>query len=226
MDPSSSKHLVTTKQQDYLQQDPPLRGQNYVCLSFVSPEDVIQKKEHAFFSEFLKGFASDMTVMFDSLTAKFRDQAQVVDMLNGVRKVHDHIFDPVALKSQYDHFVSQNVDRLEREYYESNGFQTCVRGIKVRGTYETLHDAKQRASAIQKFDSLHNVYVAEVGCWCPWSPKPADIEQQEYMETQLNTLVKGYQHSREEASSFFEQQQREAVASASLASTVPVFDRE
>ena len=194
---------TSTKECDYLQQDPPLRGQNYVCLSFVSPEDVIEAKERVFFGEFLKGFSGDMTLMFDSLAAKFQDQAHVVDMLNSIRKVHDHVFDPKELKAQYDHFVSQNSDRLEKEYYESNGFQTSVRGIKIRGTYETLHDAKQRAAAIQKFDSQHNVYVAEVGCWCPWSPKAADIEHQEYMETQLNTLVKGHQESRAEAASIF-----------------------
>jgi len=32
---------------DYLDIDPPINGQNYVCLSFVSPEDVIEDR-HAF----------------------------------------------------------------------------------------------------------------------------------------------------------------------------------
>ena len=30
--------------EDYLEVDPPVPGQNYVCLSFVSPEDMIRKK--------------------------------------------------------------------------------------------------------------------------------------------------------------------------------------
>ena len=32
-------------QEDYLEVDDPINGQNYVCLSFVSPETLIQNKE-------------------------------------------------------------------------------------------------------------------------------------------------------------------------------------
>ena len=195
---------VSVKEHDYLQQDPPLRGQNYVCLSFVSPEDVIKRKEITFFNAFLTEFSREMTTMFDSLSARFQNDAPVIDMLKGVRTVHDHIFDATALAAQFEHFTTQNRDRLEKEYYETNGFQTSVRGIKVRGAYETLHDAKQRALSIQKFDNKHNVFVAEVGCWCPWSPFAAELESQEYMETQLNTLVKGYDESRASADANFD----------------------
>ena len=31
-----------TTETDYLDIDPPINGQNYVCLSFVSPEDIIE----------------------------------------------------------------------------------------------------------------------------------------------------------------------------------------
>jgi hypothetical protein len=41
----SSEDVVSTKEIDYLDEDKPLRGQNYVCLSFISPEDVLIDKE-------------------------------------------------------------------------------------------------------------------------------------------------------------------------------------
>jgi hypothetical protein len=34
-------------------------------------------------------------------------------------------------------------------------------------------------------DNKFNVYV-QGGCWCPWSPNPDDITDQEYAETNLN----------------------------------------
>ena len=44
---------------DYLDVDPPIPGQNYVCLSFVSPEDMIKKKEAYVMKNFLKKINTD-----------------------------------------------------------------------------------------------------------------------------------------------------------------------
>lgn len=44
---------------DYLDVDPPIPGQNYVCLSFVSPDDIIKQKETYVMKSFLKKLVSD-----------------------------------------------------------------------------------------------------------------------------------------------------------------------
>ena len=44
---------------DYLDVDPPIPGQNYVCLSFVSPDDIIKQKETYVMKNFLKKLVSD-----------------------------------------------------------------------------------------------------------------------------------------------------------------------
>ena len=41
---------------DFLDEDDEIRGQNYVLLSFLSPEKVLQNKERHFFNEFLKDY--------------------------------------------------------------------------------------------------------------------------------------------------------------------------
>ena len=41
----STSPVVYTKETDYLDEDKPIRGQNYVCLSFLSPEDVLANKD-------------------------------------------------------------------------------------------------------------------------------------------------------------------------------------
>jgi len=39
---------------DLLEEDKPIAGQKFVCVSFCSPEEILKKKEMFFFEEFLK----------------------------------------------------------------------------------------------------------------------------------------------------------------------------
>jgi len=41
---------------DLLEEDKPISGQKFACVSFVSPENILKKKEHFLFEEFLKHF--------------------------------------------------------------------------------------------------------------------------------------------------------------------------
>ena len=41
---------------DLLDEDKSISGQKFVCLSFISPEDHIKKKEVYFFEEFVKDY--------------------------------------------------------------------------------------------------------------------------------------------------------------------------
>ena len=34
------------------------------------------------------------------------------------------------------------------------------------------------------------MFLQTVGFWLPWDPDPFDIQEMEYMETELNTLMK------------------------------------
>ena len=43
-----------TKYVDLLEEDKPIAGQKFACISFVSPETILKKKELYFFEEFLK----------------------------------------------------------------------------------------------------------------------------------------------------------------------------
>ena len=54
----SREQIVETpvSTQDFLEQDDAIRGQNYVGLSFISPEDVIRSKESYFIKEYMKKY--------------------------------------------------------------------------------------------------------------------------------------------------------------------------
>lgn len=207
----TADNLVSVKEQDFLEQDAPVRGQNYVCLSFVSPEDVIQRKEEFVFQRFVEKFSADMRLMFDALRGRFEGDRVVSEIISAVEESHDYLHDAQSLKEHYKAFKSINGESLDAEYSEANNFQTSIRGIKVRGTYESMEEARNRAASIRRFDDKFDVFVAEVGCWCPWSPNPDDIKDQEHAEAQLNTMVKQYRENQELSIKMHQDRVNEAV---------------
>ena len=73
---------------------------------------------------------------------------------------------------------------------------------------------------MKKVDKNHNIYIAQVGCWCPWSPNADDLEDQEYSETQLNTLMKEYKKNMDSKDEIFEKRKNDAINSNQSENTV------
>jgi hypothetical protein len=197
--------LVTVQQEDFLEQDPQLRGQNYCCVSFIHPGEVIQKKEAYFFGKMIEQFSADMKELFAALKVKYTDD---VDGINAVMDRFDYVFNQNEIHSEYLRFVENN-PKLEEEYFEKNNFQTTIHGFKMRGAFDTLREAQVRAEVLKRKDPNFNIFIAQVGCWCPWAPNPSLIEDQEYAETHLNTLMKKYKDEQTKKDIFFEQRKAE-----------------
>lgn len=178
--------------QNYFENDKEIRGQKYCCLSFVSPEDVIKKKEVYFFEKFMGNFSKDMNELFDNLVAKYPND---VDQISGIKDRYEHIFKPESINDEYSFYVKANGEKLENEYLVENNFQTSMRALKVRGSYETMEEAQMQAKRLVQQDKMFNVYVAQVGCWCPWDPNPEGIDSVEYANEQLNTLIGKYKET-------------------------------
>lgn len=202
--------LTSTKEVDFLDQDPPLRGQNYVCLSFVSPEDALKKKDLFFFEKFMTSFSSCMSEFFEKMEEKYPADAQTLKV---IKERYNFVFEPTNLQEEYNFFVTHNENSLNENFYKQNNFQTSIRGIKVRGVFDTLKEAEIRAQVLKKIDDKFHVYVAEVGCWCPWSPNPDDIQNQEYAESHLNTLMKHYKNNQEKRDYFYQERKKEMQVS-------------
>lgn len=169
---------------DYLDIDPPINGQNYVCLSFVSPEDVIEDR-HAF---------------------------NVSKYLQSIAKSEDKDFD--KLMSQYTDFCYKHEDSLQKEFDERNEFKTSIRGIKVRGVYQSKQEAELRASKLHKSDSNFHVFVGQVGYWLPWNPCADKIEDETFADTQLNELMTKYKENNVNKDIFYEEQKRDKIRAA------------
>jgi len=161
--------------EDFLEVDQPIPGQNYACISFVSPEEVLKKKELFMVHKYLKT----------------------------VSKKYD--LDQNKVEEEFKDFMYVNSDKLEKEFYQDNDFRTTVRGVKVRGIYDTLREAQVRAKVLQKRDPNFNVYVGQVGYWLPWDPNPHKVDTQEYAEGELNTLVQKYRENQAKKDAHFQE---------------------
>ena len=216
---SANTETVSTKDFDFLDEDKPIRGQNYVLLSFLSPEDTLVNKEAFYFTRFLNQFGKDMTTLFDGLRAKFPESK---DMIDTIHNNHKYLSDPIEMNEQYKFFKSVNSSEIEADFHRDNNFQTSIRGIKVRGTFDTVEEAKNRSEFLKKIDNKFDIFIGQVGCWCPWSPNPNDLQNQEFGETQLNTLMKKYKENMDNKDEVFEERKQAALKSNS--DTVDVSD--
>ena len=172
---------MTEKEEDFLSVDTPIPGQNYACLSFVSPEKELANKDLFFIHSFLKHKAKDFNL----------SEGEVVE--------------------QYKDYLYNNSSDLEKTFYEREDFQTTMRGVKVRGVYDTYREAQVRAKLLQKKDKNFHVFVGQVGYWLPWDPNADEVADQEYSESQLNKLVKKYQENTKKRDTFFMEQKEESL---------------
>ncbi len=170
--------------EDYLDSDAAIPGQNYACISFISPNNLIERKTLYRVHEFLKNRCEKYDLKFENLEEEFRG------------------------------FELTDGDRMDKAFDEMVDFKTTVRGLKIRGVYDTLKEAQNRAQSIRRKDPLFDVYIGQVGFWLPWDPEMKDrekIQDQEYMEKELNTLMKSYRDNQKMKDEFWAQEKEDRV---------------
>jgi DNA repair exonuclease SbcCD ATPase subunit len=86
--------------------------------------------------------------------------------------------------------------------------------FKVRGAYETVEEAQKRIQFLNSIDPNVNIYLAEVGKWCPFDDDPEKAKDAVYKDEELNRLMKGYKENQEKAKEHFQQRKAEMVAKA------------
>ena len=198
---------IPTSDMDFLEQDQVIRGQNYVCLSFISPDEVIEKKDQFYFGKFMENYCKENTKLLDEYEQIFPEKKDIIRHLQ--EKYHE-MFDQCYMKEAYENFVKSNIDELQTEFNDTHSFQTNIRGIKVRGVYDTIQEAEHRCETLKKFDNnKFSIYIAQVGCWCPWSPNPDEVKDPVYAETELNTLMHEYNKNLMMKDEFYQERKNE-----------------
>jgi len=98
------------------------------------------------------------------------------------------------------------------EKYRTNDLTVC--GFKVRGSFDSYEEAQKRCEFLQKVDEKFNIYIAEVGKWCPFEDNPEKAKDSEYMNKDLNKLMKNYWKQQSDAKEFHEIRKQEMVNKA------------
>ena len=180
--------------EDYLENDNPIPGQKYGCMSFVSPNSMVEKRELFYMQEFFKKTCDEMGL----------DKEKALEFLK-----------------KYEDFKYGNEETLMTMFNEQNEGACNIYGFKVRGVYETLKEAKVRAEVLRRRDPNFNVFLFQVGYWCPWHPKPHMIAEEEFAESQLNELVKNYKLNQQQKDDYFATEQRQRSDAAKKDGAVP-----
>ena len=172
------------KKVDYLEVDEPIPGQNFVCLSFVSPENIMESKEAFKVSKFLQSYCKDQDLNLEDVMKKYND------------------------------YTYKYQDELQKDFDERNKFQTNIRGLKVRGTYSTRDEAEKKAKSLQSLDSDFHVFVGQVGYWLPWDPCADKVQEEHYINDQLNEMMEKYKENNISRDIFYEEEKREKIKAA------------
>jgi hypothetical protein len=203
-----SGSVVPVSECDYLEEDAEIRGQKFCCLSFLSPEKVLDDKEVFRFTKFTENFCKEVNEMFYNLKEKYPDDA---DGFQAIADRYRFLFNKKHMQDEYKYFMDEKSEEIDKEFSETVDFKTNVRGIKVRGSYDSMREAQIRSEVLKRKDKTHNIFIAQVGCWCPWDPCADQIDDQHYGEDQLNTLMKKYRENQAHKDEVFDERKDEMI---------------
>ena len=180
---------------DLLDEDKAVAGQKYVCVSFVSPEKILKRKDIFLFEEFLKHWDYSKNVQkftqflnFFSQKYNINFDTAMADFQEFVKSEQKSLVE-TTINDDYKNFLDAKEDDLNTQFTEQYNFQTNTRGIKVRGSYPSQEEAELRCKMLREIDPTHDVYVGPVGMWMPWEPEAYKTGRVEYLEEELNQLM-------------------------------------
>ncbi len=211
---------VKTDYIDLLDEDKPIGGQKFTCVSFISPEKILKDKNLFFFEQFLKkwDFLKSMEkfhqfMNFISYKYKVNFDSMSEDLKSFVTEEKDNLL-KTTIEDEYKNFLDECEEKMEKEFNIKNNFQTNTRGIKVRGSFSTQEEAEMRCKLLRESDPNHDVYVGPVGLWMPWEPEAYKTGRVEYLEKELNDLMHEKIKNEEGAKQEFDTRVREAKEKA------------
>ena len=211
---------INPKYIDLCDEDQPIAGQKFVCLSFVSPEKLIKQREMFMFEEFLKqwDFKKSMDKFFDFI--HFISFKYSLNVENVIKDYTDFIEEEgpkireLGAEDDYKNFLDKNEEQLTYKFQKSNEFQTSVRGLKVRGVFPTQEEAEMKCKKLRDMDPNHDILVGPVGVWLPWDPDAYKTGRVEFMEDELNQLHHEKMKNEQRATEAFELRVKEAKKKA------------
>jgi len=78
-------------------------------------------------------------------------------------------------------------------------------GLKIRGCFATVEEARSHVKEIMDDDPHFDVYVMDMYQWVLFPPDRSAIQDATYQEKYLNELMKGHMENQKRAKTFFEE---------------------
>jgi len=201
---------------DLLDEDKPISGQKFVCLSFISPEKILKDKNLFFFESFIKQYNiyksfEKFTQFLHFVSYKYKlpfDTLQS-DLEEFIKSEADNVFN-ISLEAEYKTYIDNMEEKLEEIFNKKNNFQTSTRGLKVRGCFPSEQEAEMRCKILREMDPNHDIMIGPVGVWVPWHPDAYKTGRVEYLEDELNELMSEKQKNESSAKLEFDKRIKEA----------------
>lgn len=206
---------------DMLDEDKPVAGQKFACISFISPEKIIKQREIYNFQHFLKQwdlqksmekYTQFMNFLAYKYSLNFDNLSK--DLQEFCKEEKDNLFAAGSLDDEFKNYLDLNESHLEEQFNKDHRFQTSVRGIKIRGSYPSQQEAELRCKMLREVDPNHDVYVGPVGTWMPFHPEAYKTGRVEYLEDELNQLMHEKQSNEASAKQEFDKRVRETKEKA------------
>ena len=211
---------INTKYVDLCDEDQNIAGQKFACMSFVSPEKILQKREVYLFNQFIKNweFSKSMERYFEfihfiSYKHNINVETLIGDFNDFVKEESDKL-KKSGIEDDYKNFLDKQEDKLNEQFNREHAFQTSVRGLKIRGVFGNQDEAEEKCKKLRESDPNHDIYVGPVGVWIPWDPDAYKTGRVEHMEDELNALHSEKMKNEELAKKEFEERVRETKKKA------------
>jgi len=205
---------------DLCDEDQPIAGQKFACMSFVSPEKILQKREIYLFDEFVKqwDFSKSMEKFAEFLQfMSYKYNLRADDVMKNFDEFKTEEFEKLkaaSINDDYKNFLDKHEDKLNEQFNRMNNFQTSVRGLKLRGVFATQEEAEMKCKKLREIDPHHDIFVGPVGIWIPWDPDAYKTGRMEFMEEQLNALHKSKLENEEKAKQEFDRRVKDSKKKA------------
>ena len=245
---------------DALVDDPSINGQEWCCLSFVSPENLIERRELFYMNCFLyeevnkyigssaehmaKTLSTQYNKIFESMIETYsksddpkdKEFSEKLKILQSENKIDESqlvnkctrqfYMDQQEISDKYTTYSSNNYQKLLEAYERKFNDQRCsVRGFKVRGSFKTYEEAKERCEFLRNHEKYVGIAIAPVGVWVPWDPSPDAVQDSEYMLPELNKMMKSYNEQNRNRDIMFDERKKEMMSSNVSKSSNPTRDR-
>lgn len=179
----SAAAAATSKPLRCLDEDPVIRRQKFVCLSFLTPSDV-DVRDRSYFEA--RAFAL----------------ANPGETFDGA----------AAYDSALADWCAQRQTDLDERFQESSKGKPHIPIVKVRGSYKTQAEAAERCRELAKLDKVVDIFVAQVGRWVPSDGKRREDETEvQYAEESMQRLMATRKQNQAMAREELERRRQEAV---------------